>query len=105
MSYGFIASMRCLDGRRDDVVSLLLSGLDDLRGAGCEAYVVSRSDTDEDTIWVFEVWRSEEHHVASLQLPQVRASINEAMPMLTGEFTGQAVTVVGGLGVDRATGP
>lgn len=99
MSYGYIGSMRCQLGRRGDVMAILLTDVDDLRDAGCEAYVVSRSYIDEDTIWVFEIWQTKEHHAASLQLPQVKASISAAMPMLTGEFTGQELTVVGGLGV------
>jgi quinol monooxygenase YgiN len=40
-----------------------------------------------------------EHHDASLQLPATKAAIGKAMPMLTGEFTRQELTVVGGLGV------
>lgn len=38
-------------------------------------------------------------HDASLQLPETRAAIGSAMPMLTGEFTGRETAVVGGLGV------
>ncbi len=99
MTYGYLGSMKVKPGHRDDVVSILLSGLDGLRAAGCEAYIVAVSETDDDTIWVSEVWRSQQHHTASLQLPQVRASIDKAMPMLTGEFTSQEVSVVGGLGL------
>jgi quinol monooxygenase YgiN len=99
MTYGYIGSMRTRPGRRDDVVAILLSGTDGLRDHGCHLYVVSVSDTDEDTIWVSEVWESKEHHHASLQLPETKAAISKAMPMLTGEFTRQEMTVVGGLGL------
>jgi quinol monooxygenase YgiN len=97
--YGYIGSMKTRPGRRDDVVGLLVSGADGLREAGCHLYVVSVSDADDVTIWVSEVWRSKQDHDASLQLPEVKAAIGKAMPMLTGEFTSQEVTVVGGLGV------
>lgn len=93
-----MGSMRATPGHRDDVVAILLRGLDELPAAGCSSYVVNVSDTDPDTIWVFEVWASKTQHDASLQLPSVRAAIASAMPMLTGEFTGQELTVVGGLG-------
>ncbi|MEU7848504.1 antibiotic biosynthesis monooxygenase [Micromonospora parva] len=99
VSYGYIASMKTKPGSRDDVVDILLSGVDGLRTVGCDLYVVSVSDTDDVTIWVSEVWQSKEKHDASLQLPETRAAIGKAMPMLTGEFTSQEVTVVGGLGV------
>lgn len=99
MAYGYIGSMKARPGCRDDVVSILLSGVDGLRQAGCLLYVVGESDTDDATIWVSEVWPSRQDHDASLQLPEVRAAIGKAMPMLTGEFTGQELSVVGGLGI------
>jgi quinol monooxygenase YgiN len=91
--------MKCRPGHRDDVVAILLSGADGLREAGCHLYVVGVADTDDVTIWVSEVWESKERHDAALQLPETRAAIATAMPMLTGEFTSQELTVAGGLGV------
>jgi quinol monooxygenase YgiN len=91
--------MKARPGHRDDVVAILLGGAGGLRRAGCDLYVVSVSDTDDVTIWVSEVWQSKEQHDASLQLPETKAAIGKAMPMLTGEFTSQELTVVGGLGV------
>ncbi len=44
MAYGYIGSMKARPGCRDDVVSILLSGTDGLRAAGCQLYVVSRED-------------------------------------------------------------
>ncbi|MET8834770.1 putative quinol monooxygenase [Micromonospora sp. NPDC004540] len=97
--YGYLGSMRTTPGCRDDVVAILLSGVEGLREVGCELYVVGVSDQDDVTIWVTEVWRSKEHHDASLRLPETRAAIARAMPMLTGEFTRQELTVLGGLGI------
>lgn len=98
MTYGYIATMKARPGQRDDVVALLLGGLDELRAAGCHQYLVQVSEGDPDTIWVTEVWESKGHHDASLQLPEAKAAIAAAMPLLTGEFTGQELEVVGGLG-------
>jgi quinol monooxygenase YgiN len=99
MAYGYIGSMKAKSGHRDDVVSILLSGVDRLREVGCDLYIVSVSDTDDDTIWVTAVWQSKAHHDASLQLPEAKAAIGKAMPMLTGEFSSQELTVAGGLGL------
>jgi quinol monooxygenase YgiN len=99
MAYGYSGSMRTKPGHRDDVVAILLSGADGLRAAGCQVYAVGVSDTDPDVIMVNEVWLSKDHHDQSLQLPEAKAAIGRAMPMLTGEFTSQEMTVVGGLGV------
>jgi quinol monooxygenase YgiN len=97
--YGYIGSMKTKAGHRDDVVAILLNGVDGLRQAGCDLYVVSVSDADDVTIWVSEIWQTKEQHDASLQLPETKAAIGKAMPMLTGEFTRQELTVIGGLGI------
>lgn len=99
MAFGYIGSMRTKPGHRDDVVTILTRGQDGLRDAGCRVYAVGLDPEDEDKIWVSEIWESAQHHADSLQLPGTRAAIAEAMPMLTGEFSGQKVEIVGGLGV------
>jgi quinol monooxygenase YgiN len=60
---------------------------------------VCTDPTEADVIWVSEIWDSPEQHDASLRLPETRAAIAQATPMLTGEFTRQELSVVGGLGV------
>ena len=97
--YGYLGSMKATSGHRDEVVSILLSGTASLRAAGCHLYVVGVSETDDQTIRVSEVWESKAAHDASLQLPEVRAAIGRAMPMLTGEFDSHEYKVAGGLGV------
>ncbi len=99
MPYGYIGSMRVKPGQRDAVIAILLSGAGGLRAAGCQVYAVGSDPADDDLIWVSEVWDSAEDHDASLRLPETRAAIAGAMPMLTGEFSRQEVIVAGGLGV------
>ncbi len=103
--YGYIGSMQTRPGKRAEVIDLLLAGLDALPAAGCLSYVVSACATDDDRIWVTEVWESAEHHAASLQLPETRAAIARVMPLLTGEYTRQETRVVGGLGVPAREQP
>lgn len=102
MPYGYIGSMRTRQGHRDDVIEILLGGAEGLREAGCQLYAVGTDQADADVIWVSEIWESREQHDASLQLPETKAAIGRAMPLLTGEFTRQEVNVVGGLGVAAA---
>lgn len=102
MSYDYLGSMTTRYGHREDVVRILLSAVDGLREIGCELYLVGVSDTDPNVIWVTEVWQSREHHAASLRLPETRAAIEQAMPLLTGEFTRQELTMLGGLGLPAA---
>lgn len=97
--FGYLATMRTHPGKRDEVVKLLLTDPEALRPLGCHVYVVGVAESDPDLIWVTEVWDSKDAHQASLLDPEVQAGIAAAMPMLTGEFTGQELTVPGGLGV------
>jgi quinol monooxygenase YgiN len=100
--YGHIGSMRVRAGHRDEVIEILLSAADGLRASGCQLYAVCTAPGDDDVIWVSEIWDSAEQHDASLQSPEARTAIAAAMPMLTGEFTRQELSVVGGLGVHAA---
>jgi quinol monooxygenase YgiN len=97
--YGYLGTMRAKPSHRDEVVAILLRGPGDVGPAGCQQYLIGVSDSDPDLIFVTEIWQSKEHHDASLQLAEVRAAIAVAMPLLTGDFTGQELTVVGGLGL------
>ncbi len=99
MPYGYIGSMKTQPGKREEVVTILLSGLDGLRRAGCVQYTVGVSPADDVTIWTSEVWGSKEQHDASLQLPEAKEAIARAMPMLTGDFTRTETAVRGGLGL------
>jgi quinol monooxygenase YgiN len=99
MAYGYIGSMKAKVGHRDELVSILLGSVAGLRDAGCHLYLVSVSDIDSDAIWVTEVWQTKQHHDASLLQPEARVAISKAMPLLTGEFTSQELSVVGGLGL------
>jgi quinol monooxygenase YgiN len=99
VAYGSIGSMRTKPGCRDEVAALLISAADGLRTVGCSRYLVFASESDPDLIWVTEVWESKGLHDASLKLPEVTTTIATAMPMLTGEFTREELTILGGLGV------
>ncbi len=98
MTYGYIGSMKAQPGRRDEVVAILLEAAQAVPAAGCLSYVVCTDAQDADVVWVSETWPSKQQHDDSLQLPAAKEAIGRAMPMLTNEFFGREVTVVGGLG-------
>ena len=66
---------------------------------GCLSYVVARDPADADAIWITEVWDSRDSHRASLQLPQVRAAIARARPLIAGFESGVETVPVGGVGI------
>lgn len=82
-------------GQRDALVAILTRRSPELQAAGCLLYEVGVSDDEPDTVFVAELWTSAEAHRASLELDSVRASITEAMPLLTGEMSGRHFDVVG----------
>ena len=79
------------------MLSLLLQAVKEM--PGCLSYVVAQDSTDENWIWITEVWDSEDSHDASLSLPEVKKTIASARPMIAG-FSNQAITTpVGGYGL------
>lgn len=97
--YGLIGKMRARPGKRDDLLAILLKSTDAM--PGCLNYILAKDPADADAIWITEVWDNEASHKASLTLPQVRAAIAEAMPMIQG-FDSMTPTVpVGGVGIER----
>ncbi|HEY1853479.1 MAG TPA: putative quinol monooxygenase [Solirubrobacterales bacterium] len=97
--YGYINAIEVRPGHRDEVVAILLDGLDGLREVGCLQYTVAVDHADEVTIRVTEAWESEQAHRASLELPEAEAAIARAMPLLTGRFESTATEVRGGFGL------
>lgn len=80
--YGLHGKMKSQPGRRDALIALLLDasgGMD-----GNLVYIVSADPADHDALWIYEVWESQAHHQASLQLPSVQALIAEARPLIAG---------------------
>ena len=71
--WGLIAKITLLPGRRDEMVEILKDSAADM--PGCLSYVVAKDVTDENTIWVTEVWDSMANHDASLSLPAVKNAI------------------------------
>lgn len=95
--HGLIGRMRCMAGERDALIAILLEGTGGM--PGCLSYVVAKDPADADAIWITEVWTDRASHAASLQLPQVRAAIARARPLIAGFDSGQETIPVGGIGL------
>jgi quinol monooxygenase YgiN len=80
--FGLIGKLITSPGTRDEVMALIKAGSSDM--PGCISYVIAADATEHDTIWVTEVWETEAAHHQSLQLPAVRAAIEQARPYLVG---------------------
>lgn len=97
--FGLIGKMRATAGNRDALLAILLEGTAAM--PGCLSYIVARDPADADAIWITEVWDRRESHRASLQLPQVRAAIARARPLIAGFDSSVETEPVGGIGLPR----
>ncbi len=95
MTFANIGRLGVHPGRRDELVALLTRGSDEMTAVGCLQYDVGVSDDEPDAVFVIERWTSAEAHRASLELPSVRAAIQKARPLLTGEMSGTRFEIVG----------
>jgi quinol monooxygenase YgiN len=95
--YGLIGNMVALPGQRDALVSILLTGIRNM--PGCLSYIVAHDTKNPDSIWITEVWESEEHHKASLSLPAVKEAISLGKPLIASFGSYHTTRPVGGAGL------
>ena len=95
--YGLIGKMHAQPGQREALIALMLGGTTAM--PGCLSYIVARDATDPDLLWATEVWDSAESHKNSLTLPDVKATIAQAMPLIAGFEPGAETEPVGGVGL------
>jgi quinol monooxygenase YgiN len=95
--YGLIGKMSAVAGKRDELLRVMLGGTQAM--PGCLSYVIAIDPGDPDALWITEVWDNKESHAASLNLPQVKATISVARPLIAG-FSNRVETIpMGGHGL------
>src|SRR5512145_3376115 len=80
--YGLIGKLLATPGQRDALIAILLQGTGSM--PGCLSYIVAKDSTDENAIWITEVWDTKENNDSSLTLPEVRKAIAAARPIIAG---------------------
>ncbi len=100
-SYGCYVKFVARPGQRERLVELLLQAAAGIEEApGCQLYIVNTSPTEAESVWVTEVWRSQEEHDASLTVEGARELIEKALLLLAGSPEKIDVLPVGGKGLD-----
>lgn len=97
--YGLIGRMIAVEGKRDDLIRILLEGVSGM--PGCMSYVVAKDPADPNAIWISEVWDSKESHAASLNLPSVKDAIKKGRPLIAGFRDSFTTEPVGGHGLSK----
>ena len=95
--YGLIGKMTAVEGKRDELIAILLDGA--ARMPGCLSYIVAKDMSDANAIWITEVWQDEPSHAASLKLPSVQQAIAKGRPLIAGFGERVVTTPVGGEGL------
>jgi len=95
--YGLIGQIEVVAGQRDALAAILVEGVAGM--PGCLSYVVAKDSSDPNSLWVTEVWDSQESHAASLSLPSVQAAIQQGRPLIAGFSQRTETEPVGGHGL------
>ena len=87
-----------ISGKADELESILVQAADLMKTAkGCQLYVVSRDEKNENDVWLTEIWNSKEDHANSLSVSGVRELIGQALPLFAEPpKSGQALILKGG---------
>ena len=97
--YGLIGKMTAVEGKRDDLIKILLDGVSGM--PGCLSYIVAKDPTDANAIWITEVWESKQSHDASLNLTSVKDAIKKGRPLIAGFSDSHTTEPVGGHGLSK----
>ena len=97
--YGLIGKMVAVEGKREDLIKILVDGT--AKMPGCISYVVARDTKDLEGIWVTEVWDSKESHANSLKLEEVKDAIAKGKPLIKSFDVYHETEPVGGHGLRR----
>lgn len=95
--YGLIGKITATPGQRDTLQAILLENEGGM--PGCFSYIIAQDPTDPDSLWITEVWDSQDSHMASLKLPSVQQAIAKARPIIAGFSDRVVTTPVGGIGL------
>jgi quinol monooxygenase YgiN len=95
--FGLIGKMTAVEGKRDELIAILLAGV--AKMPGCLSYIIAKDTSDANAIWITEAWDSKASHEASLSLPFVKEAIGKGRPLIAGLSDRVVTTPVGGHGL------
>lgn len=98
--YGMHVMFTAAPGQGDALEAVLLEAAKQAGASDdCRLYIVSRSPTNTDTVWVTEAWTSREAHDESLRRESAQALIQRALPLLACPPDATELRPVGGKGI------
>ncbi|MFC7373457.1 putative quinol monooxygenase [Fictibacillus iocasae] len=102
MMYGLYGKLTAYEGKRDELAAVLLEAAQSMEAVDhCFLYVVNVSETEPDAVFIYEVWRDQSAHQASLQLDSVKTLIQNGKPLIAGMERMSILNPIGGKGLSK----
>ena len=95
--HGLIGKFTAIEGKRDELSAILLEGLRDMPGN--LSYIVANDPSDENALWITEVWTDGDAHKASLTMESVQSAIQKGRPLIAGMEQIAITQPIGGHGI------
>jgi quinol monooxygenase YgiN len=95
--YGLIGKINAVQGQRDELISILMEGMQAM--PGCLSYIVAHDCSDPNGIWITEVWQDQTSHQSSLALSSVQDAISRGRPLIAGFGERYETNPIGGIGL------
>lgn len=98
--YSLFGKFEVKEGERDTMVDILLEAAESMKNLDeCEIYLVNISESEPNSVYVYEVWSNENAHQASLTLEATQTLINRAKPIIAGIERISTLRTKGGKGI------
>jgi quinol monooxygenase YgiN len=82
------------------MVAFLLEAAESMKTSDeCEIYLVNISESEPNSVYVYEVWSNENAHQASLTLESTQTLISRAKQIITGVEKLSTLQTIGGKGI------
>ena len=98
--FGLFGKFTVKEGERESLVNILLEAAESMENLDeCEMYHVSICEDEPNSVFVYEVWCSENAHQESLTLESTQLLIKRAKPIITGMERIATLKPEGGKGI------
>ncbi|SDJ64140.1 MULTISPECIES: putative quinol monooxygenase [Bacillota] len=95
--FGVNGYLEAKEGKRDELLEYLLEASSEMESIdNCFCYIVATVPDNQNAVHIFEVWKDEASHKASLELDVFRKIITKAQPIINGMQDYPNLTVKGG---------
>ena|ERR1035437_4950586 len=98
--FGIYTKITAVSGKHQELLDMLLRAAKGMETVeSCKAYIVNKSTTEPDVVWVTEIWDTKQSHDASLMDENARALISQALPLIAKSPEQIVLSPVGGKGL------